>query len=174
MSDKQEMRITADISPEELASQIEAPTATVNGAAIPIQQPPKRGRGRPPGSVTKNRARNNSRHATARVNGAAVPVEPSKTPEEIQAEIMAEAATIAPVVHQTIGIFVDGYLPPDKPYSEEMALGLCAAAVPVFRKHSDRVGPYAAEIGLVLVAASQGIMLYKLMKQHQAQLAEQQ
>jgi hypothetical protein len=163
-----QMRVTEDVSPEAKLLEISGTGAQpVNPAAPSATQ--RRSRGRPPGSKTGSGSRRAA--ARVRVNGGApqsVPVEPQKTPEQIQAEIVAEASQYAPLLKETIGMFVDPLLPPEKPYSEEHALGLACAIVPVAQKHAGTVGPYAAEIALGLVVVSQGLMIYREIQAHKA------
>lgn len=152
-SDAADVRVQPGLEPVEsvaatLANQSDA-EATDAELETAAPEPPKRRRGRPPGS--RNKSGSGARvHA---VNNA--PQEP--TPEQLAAQFAAEADALAPMLHSIMRTFVDRRWP-DAPYRIDEAGQLAAAIVPVGHKYGGVFGAYKEEfmLGIVIVAQFNG------------------
>lgn len=86
-----------------------------------------------------------------------------KSPEQLQQEHFQKAREFAPLIHMLGAELLDDKFP-ERPYSENDALQLSAAAVPVLDKYATGMQRYAPEVTLIAVVLIQVNAYRKLIR----------
>lgn len=142
--------------PEVMAQQIIAESAqpAAPAAAMPQEGAPvARRRGRPPGSG-KNKARDYKAERAARAARTGTSAGVPATAEQAIADLQTRAAPLATQIHRIAGPIIRRWTP-DDPYTEEEAMQVACAIIPVSDKHADKVGAAGPEIGLAIIVGMQ-------------------